>query len=409
MRDDFVPLLFAGDINVYSIARAFHEEYGIKSCAFGKYPVWPVAGSKILDYTANPMADDQEVFMELIRDFASRNKSKKVILQGCGDSYVRLVSRNLKGMPDNVIAPCIGIDMLDSLIHKEKFYAMCEKTGISFPSTFVHMKDMGRRFELPFDAPFIIKPSNGIEYWDHPFTEQKKVFRASSRSSLEKILDSIYGSGYGDSIIIQDLIPGDDSFMRVLTSYSDKTGKVRMMCLGHVMLEEHTPHGIGNHAVIVTAHNRELENRFRELLEGMNYIGYSNFDIKYDMRDGKYKAFEINVRPGRSNFYVTAAGENVARYIVDDYIDGKSSECKFVTNESLWLVVPKKVALSYVPHEGHRAKMRKLFKEGNYVNPLKYGPDSGLLRKLRFIKSQFGHFYKYKKYLGKGGGPCDVD
>ena len=27
----FQPLLFGGDINVYSVARAFHEAYGVKS------------------------------------------------------------------------------------------------------------------------------------------------------------------------------------------------------------------------------------------------------------------------------------------------------------------------------------------------------------------------------------------
>ena len=30
MEKSFIPLLFAGDINVYSVARAFHEEYRIK-------------------------------------------------------------------------------------------------------------------------------------------------------------------------------------------------------------------------------------------------------------------------------------------------------------------------------------------------------------------------------------------
>ena len=41
MSINFQPLLFGGDINVYSVARAFHEAYGVKAVCFGKYPSFP--------------------------------------------------------------------------------------------------------------------------------------------------------------------------------------------------------------------------------------------------------------------------------------------------------------------------------------------------------------------------------
>ena len=152
----------------------------------------------------------------------------------------------------------------------------------------------------------------------------EKVYKAKDKFELLGILKDIYTSGYEDSIIIQDFIPGDDTYMRVLTSYSNKHGEVKLMALGHVLLEEHTPHGIGNHAVIITEHNKELTDTFKNLLEKMQYVGFSNFDIKYDQRDGKYKVFEINTRQGRSNYYVTGAGANLAKYVVEDYIQDKN-------------------------------------------------------------------------------------
>ncbi|MBR0600136.1 ATP-grasp domain-containing protein [Sinanaerobacter chloroacetimidivorans] len=401
MSQNFIPLLFAGDINVYSVARAFHEQYNIKAEVFGKYNTGPCQDSRIMNYTANPKADQQDTFLDIVVQFSEKNKDKKIILLGCGDSYVQLISQNKDKLPENIIAPYIHIDMMNDLIHKEKFYAMCEKNGVDYPDTFVHRREIGHDFELPFASPYIIKPSNGIEYWRHPFTSQKKVYKADTRSELETILDDIYQSGYHDSIIIQNFIPGDDTYMRVLTNYSDQYGKVKLMALGHVLLEEHTPHGIGNHAVIMMEHNQELEEKFKKLLEDMNYIGFSNFDIKYDQRDGKFKAFEINTRQGRSNFYVTGAGENIAKYVVEDYIEQKPLEFKTITNKSLWLVVPKGVAFQYIKPEEYRKEMRALFQSGNYVNPLFYQKDKGIIRRLRLLKSQFGHYVKYKKYLGK--------
>mgnify|MGYP000683584254 CR=1 FL=1 len=40
---EFIPVLLGGDINAYSVARAFYEEYQVKSLVFGKYqtrPTW---------------------------------------------------------------------------------------------------------------------------------------------------------------------------------------------------------------------------------------------------------------------------------------------------------------------------------------------------------------------------------
>lgn len=63
----FQPLLFGGDINVYSVARAFHEAYGVRSVAFGKYPSFPCHGSAILDYRVCPDNESDEAFLRNAR------------------------------------------------------------------------------------------------------------------------------------------------------------------------------------------------------------------------------------------------------------------------------------------------------------------------------------------------------
>src|SRR5665647_907541 len=135
----FVPLLFAGDINVYSVARAFHEAYGVKSTAYGKYPTGPCYNSSIINYTANPNAENLDEFKSLVMEFAELNKDKAVVLIGCGDSYVELASLSKGNFPPNVIVPYIDIDLMHTLILKERFYEFCEKSMLDFPETFVHI------------------------------------------------------------------------------------------------------------------------------------------------------------------------------------------------------------------------------------------------------------------------------
>jgi len=194
------------------------------------------------------------------------------------------------------------------------------------------------------------------------------------------------------------MIPGNDEYMRVLTSYSDRNGKVKMMCLGHVLLEEHTPHGLGNHAVIITEPNEELMMKVKNLLEDLHYVGFSNFDIKYDKRDGKYRFFEINTRQGRSNYYVTGSGFNVAKYVVEEYVYGKELPLEFAKEEHLWMTVPKAVAFKYIKEEANREKMRRLLKENKMVNPVFKRGDFKPRRYLAMVKNHLRQFGNFKKY-----------
>lgn len=395
---EFIPVMLGGDINTYSVARAFYEQYQVRSFIFGKFPSGPSYNSRMITYRANPKIDTDEVFLKTVNGFAKKHREKKIVLIGCGDSYVALISRHKAELAENIIAPYIDFDLMNSLQQKETFYRLCEKHGVDYPGTVIYDQSMGMDFKMNFPYPVILKPSDSIQYWEHPFASQKKVYTISDRKELEQVIRDIYGAGYRDKLIIQDMIPGNDEYMRVLTAYSDRNGKVKMMCLGHVLLEEHTPHGLGNHAVIITEPNEELMLRVKNLLEDLHYTGFSNFDIKYDRRDGKYKFFEINTRQGRSNYYVTGSGFNIAKYVVEEYVYGKELPLELAKEEHLWMVVPKAVAFKYVKDENLKAKMRKLIREKKMVNPVFLRGDLKPKRFLAMLKTHFSHFVKFKKY-----------
>ena len=393
----FQPLVFGGDINVYSVARAFHEAYGIRTVAYGKYPSFPCHDSAIIDYRVCPDNEDITAFRRNARAVAEEFPDKKIILLGCGDNYVQMAAHCRDSLPDNVIAPYIDAGLLDRLINKEEFYKLCDQYGIDHPATFIYDKSMGHNFTLPWGPPYIAKPAESVSYWACGYHELAKVYVCQSWEELLRSLDHVYSLGYENHMILQEFIPGDDSYMRVLTSYSDQNARVTTMCLGHVLLEEHSPHGIGNHAVILTECDEELERKIKGLLEALRYVGFSNFDIKYDRRDGKYKAFEINCRQGRSNYYVTGSGHSIARLLVEDLVEGKELPFQMVKERSLWRMVPKRVAFKFTPKKYH-AEMRQLIKAGADHHSLVYAGDSSLKRRLRVCKNHLGNIKRFDQY-----------
>ena len=395
---EFVPVILGGDINTYSVARAFYEEYQIKTTVMGKYPSGPSYGSRIVDYIPNEAIDQEETFLNQINEFAEAQPQKKIIVLGAGDNYINMITKYRNQLAENIIAPFISHELMDNLQRKDYFYNLCDEVGVDYPETVIVTPKTGLDFEVPFSYPVILKSSESIHYWDYPFPEQEKVFTMNNREELDEMITKIYEAGYPENLIIQDMIPGNDEHMYVLTSYSDQKGKVTMMCLGHVLLEEHTPLGKGNHAVIITDYNEELINQAKDFLEKINYVGYSNFDIKYDTRDGKYKFFEINTRQGRSNYYVTGSGFNIARYLVDDYIYNVEKDLEVAKEPYLWWVVPKQVAFTYIKLQKNLNLMKRLIKEKKVVNPIFFRSDFSVKRFAQMSKNYLSHFMKFRKH-----------
>lgn len=398
-----IPVFLGADLNCYNMARAFHEEYGVISYAFGKYAVGATKYSKIINFSVVENIDNDSIMVDTLNSFARQNKGRKLVLTGCTDDYAEMIIRNKSVISRDYIISCPTAEIFGLLSKKADFYNICRRFDIPFPKTKVIEKSWDmmqiRSSYLEFNYPIIIKPSSSVEYWKHPFDGMKKVYVSKDETESIDIISEIYASGYGDALILQEFIEGDDSHMRVLTAFSDKNGKVRMMCLGHVLLEEHTPKGLGNHAAIITEKNPALCEKFKTMLETLKYTGFSNFDLKFDARDNSYRAFEINLRQGRSNYYVTSAGLNLAKLIIGD-ADDTLSGISICESEHYWHTIPNGVVFKYVTDENLKNKVRSLISEKKEASSLNYKFDLKLnpARWIYVNEHMRRHYQKFKKY-----------
>ncbi len=401
---DFIPVLLGSDINVYGMARSFHEAYGIKSVAVGKGRLPATANSRIVSIECvESNIEEDEVFCRTMIEFAARYPHKTLLLVPCGDNYIKLLVRNQDKIKHLYRFACIDEALLMRLSLKESFYEVCTEHGFAFPQTTTCSNQNYKDIQLPFDFPVIIKPSNSVAYWNCHFPHKKKVFVAENREEFEAILKAIYGSSYQDTLILQEYIPGDDSNMRVMNCFSGKDKKVKLIALGHALLEEHSPEGIGSYAAIISSHDEELAQRMKSFLESIGYIGFANFDMKYDTRDGKYKLFEMNLRQGRSSYYVTAAGYNMAEYIVKDILLEEELSLTIAKNRVLWSIIPKDIIFRYVADEKLKQEAKELIQAKKFIRSMDYKPDMSLKRFVAFHLNQMNYRKKYKENFGNKG------
>lgn len=399
----FVPVIVGGDVGAYSVARAFHQEYGVRSHVISQHATWVVRYSRILHHVAAPDPTDHENLLAVLRSdrFASlATADRPVLLLGSSDSAVQAIIRLGDRRPDHMIAPYVDQERFDRATLKQNFSRLCAELEVNHPAT--RILDLATApagsGEVPFGFPAIVKPAD-VTAWHHvTFEGKKKVHRVERQGELDALVRAVHASGYHEKLILQEFVPGDDQSMRILTCYCDRNSEIRLASWGETILEEHTPGALGNPAAILTGEHPEIVEQAQTLVRALNWVGYANFDLKVDPRDGSVKFFELNPRLGRSNFYLTGAGHNPVTFYVDEYVrDGLPERFELVQrqDETVFTIVPRRLVLRYVTDPDRRRRVRAVFRRNGARNPLWYAADRDPRRLALIAVAQLNYVKKF--------------
>lgn len=404
MTTDFDVVLIGTDINTYYMARNFHEAYNICPHVIGRVPMLFTSLSKIIDLTIEEKLLDSNVFVNTLINMAKEINHKKIILIGCNDEYVSLIIENREVLSKYYLFNYTDLDLFSKLVNKEKFYESFKNSILDFPLTYIY--DIKKKINIDkikkFRYPIIIKPSNIIEYHVHDFEGQAKVYKLNNFHEVEETIKLIKESGYKDKLIIQEYIPGGDDLLFDSVFYVSSRGKIQLQSFGQIGLQEHTKSGIGNLTVVINGYNqfgntKEIQQKLKKFLESIRFTGACEFDLKYDIRDKKFKVFEINPRQARSSYYLTKCGYNLATYYVDDLIYNKNNDFVFIENEVALSFVPNYIIRKYIKNKEYKKKFFELKKKGLFTHPLEYKKDMSKERRNWLFKRKINYIKKYRQ------------
>ena len=327
-------VILGSDENAYGMSRVIYKTYKEKPLVLCSRILYPTMFSKIVDIKVIENFDTESVCIKSLINVGETLKktTKNIILIPCSDSYMEYVVKNQDLLSGLFLNKFISYNLLKSFITKDKFYNLCDKYKLRYPKSVI-IKESDRLDilkKIHFKYPLILKPnnSNSSEYLHAEFPNKKKVFLIKSETELIQTVNNINKSNYKDNLIVQEFIKGDDTNNLVINAYSSTDGKVRMMGIGRPVLEEYHPKVLGNYAAIISEVGyKEVMNDVKKFLENIKYVGFSNFDFKYNEIDKKYYCFEINYRQGRSSYFLNECGVNLIELLTDDLVYKKRKDC----------------------------------------------------------------------------------
>lgn len=395
-----VVVLGAG-LNSLNLTIAFHQQYGMRCTTVVRIPVAMnerTVTSDLLVLGAD--ASDEDMRDALIDLASQRPAGRPALLLTNADSLVEVIDRFRQDLEQHYLLAQVDAQLLSRLADKAEFAEICEELGIgTVPTVIVDFSrttepDWNGGEELPWSYPVVGKAANTAEYHHVQFPGKKKVFFLETAAEQQDLVRRLRESGFTGRFLFQELIEGDDTAQRSITAYRSSRGEVTLLCAAQVLLGEHTPEALGRPAAMITGDFPTLTAAAERFLDAVDYVGFANFDVKIDPRTGRECFFEINPRIGRNNYYVTAAGESVARHVVEDRVHGRDLEQVVVTAPVLYTILPLRLVLRYVRDPALAERVRRVART-RLRNPFRYGPE-GLWMRAYSVVSGLNFVRKYR-------------
>ncbi len=387
------PIILGADIGSYATARAFHEAYGVQTVIIAGTRIGPVADSGIVDLRVVPNLELDLV--AAVRSVMAEQPESVHLILGSVDWWVSKLVQYRAALEPAII-PYAPRDVIDRVMDKAEFARLCAAVDVPHPHTTVVRPGGDLPSELP--EPMVVKAADPRAFNEIEFEGKKKVEYLNERRDLEEYLRRVSTAGFDGEFVVQEFVPGGDDAMATVNAFYGPDGAAHFFVYGRVLLEEHTPNGLGNSVAQITgsAPDHPAVQAAKRLLDHLGWVGFANLDLK--IRGDEYLFFELNPRVGRSGYAVTAAGYNSAKHYVEAFVEGRSApaEPDIAAPSHLFTVVPTGLLKRYAPK--WRGEIDRLKRKGNVTNAYYYRAEKNPKRWFYIVVAMANQYRKFARY-----------
>ena len=223
---------------------------------------------------------------------------EKAVLFPTGDAIVLPISRNREILEKYYKFLMPKPEVVEKLVSKNGLSEVIEEKKLPGPFAKVIMnknelESMGENITYPV----LMKPAYSASWYLAEMVNLigvRKVIVIENKKELEEWYNKV--SPLDPRVILQELIPGEDANLYYVCGYYNKEGKLEAIFAGQKLRV--TPIHFGSASFVKSVYDEELFRATSELLEPLGYKGLFGVEFKKDIRDGKYKIIEVNVRWG---------------------------------------------------------------------------------------------------------------
>jgi len=260
-------------------------------------PVWMLVGDQpIAKYSRYVSANlvwpgpNEALALDYLVEFGKCNHLRGWVLFPGGDSEARFISLNHDALSEVYRVMTPPWETLRWAADKSLTYWLANEIGVDCPWTFQprnrkHLEEVDCRF------PVIVKPTarNAM----NAFT-RAKAWRADDRKSLLTRYQQAVSLVGADSVLVQELIPGNGSAQ---FSYAAVCSGGKPVASMVARRSRQYPIDFGFTSTFVQSIELpEIEELACRFLEYMGCDGLVELEFKYDSRDGRYKLLDVNAR-----------------------------------------------------------------------------------------------------------------